>query len=877
MKDLSWNVRRLGRAENKIAVRNLVYNFKPGLLFVQESKLSIFYSKVIKSLRGSLLTKGVGVEVRGSAGGINTLWNDDLFEAKDCITNDHCVIVSAQVSLPGPWVVGGDFNTVLSSSERRGGAGNSKSMENFYRFSQLASVVDIPLQAGPKRTEKAKDVKIYLNAKSKQSVPHEKQIKTLEEDLAEIDKKALIRGWSMELRQERSHNHFKKGRQLRPTINGIILKQISGQDNLSLEAAFSYEEVWIALNNCDGNKAPGPDGFNLNFIKKNWEIIKDDFMIFLHKFSSNGAVVKNLNHTFLVFIPKTKNLESLHDYMPISLIGSLYKVLAKVLANRLKLLMNSAIGPTRMAFVKVLAKRLIKWCINSPTMSVLVNGSPTMQFPLEKGLRQGDPLSPFLFNLVVEVLCNMLDKAKDLGMIKGGNPTRESFLRPIIANVENRLAHWKRGFLSKGGRLVLIKVVLSSLPTYFMSIFRIPEGVAKRIEKHQRRFFWNDGLIKKKMHVVDWVSLCKSKKQGGLGISRMIDKGLSFIAKWLWRFRREDQSLWKIVLCVKYGLNPSLIFLDGQGVKNGSYFFKAVSSLLRAEHRAFNIIKIGFQAVCGNGERLRLWHYIVWDSVPLKGAVPRIFTLSSNKEGAIKEFGLKKLNQLIISSFCTASPGNYGLSACNGGVSQAAQTDPSMSGQRLGVVFVDRPIGTEPRTLCFSLLYGRFGSERCVDKENFSVVKHNEWTPPIGNALFFNVDGSARGCPGEAGIGGALRDAIGKILLLFSYYLGIMDSCSDEVHAILKACQLVSSNRSLLMCEDFGHLPVAHLVYNIRNFIQDMAMLEIFFKPRALNSLDDSLIKEGSANQGDRLQWGPFDLFFGLLASNVQVWGTMSS
>ncbi|KAK2652607.1 hypothetical protein Ddye_012463 [Dipteronia dyeriana] len=521
------------------------------------------------------------------------------------------------------------------------------------------------------------------------------------------------------------NNYFKKGRQLRPAINGISVKQISDQNNLSLEAAFSSEEVWVALNNCDGNKASGPDGFNLNFIKNNWEIIKDDFINFLHEFSSNGAVVKDLNHMFLALIPKTKCPESLHDYRPISLIGSLYKVLAKVLANRLKLVMLV----------------LFKW-----------------------PLRKGDLLSPFFFNLVVEVLSNMLDKAKDLGMIKvsglkvnflesclvkvgkkspndgewaksfccslaslpllylglplGGNPTREIFWRLIIAKVENRLAHWMRGFLSKGDRLVLIKVVLSSLPTYFMSFFRIPEGEAKRIEKQQREFFWNDSLMKKKMFVMDWVSLCKSKKQDGLGIGRMIDKWLSLIAKWLWRFGREYRFLWK-----NHG--------------------------------------------CGSDVYLTL---------------------------------------LLLDI-----------------------------------------------------------SDMCVDKENVRVVKHKKWTPPMGNALFSNVDGSTRGCLGEAGIDGSLRDTTGQILLLFSSYLEVMNSCSAEVHTILKACQLVSSNISLLIRdisiitdlkyvvewikgEDFDHLPVAHLVYNIKNFIHDMAGLEIMFKLRASNSLADSLTKEGSTN-----------------------------
>lgn len=61
----------------------------------------------------------------------------------------------------------------------------------------------------------------------------------------------------------------------------------------------------------------------------------------------------------------------------------------------------------------------MKWCISTPSMSVLVNGSPTDEFGLEKGLRQGDSLSPFLFNLVVESFSGCLKKAVELNLLRG--------------------------------------------------------------------------------------------------------------------------------------------------------------------------------------------------------------------------------------------------------------------------------------------------------------------------------------------------------------------------------------------------------------------------------------------------------------------------
>ena len=69
------------------------------------------------------------------------------------------------------------------------------------------------------------------------------------------------------------------------------------------------EEVWEAVSGCDGNKAPGPNGLNLNFIKNYWDVIRDDFLNFLKEFHSNGKVVKQLNITFIAFILKKGNLE----------------------------------------------------------------------------------------------------------------------------------------------------------------------------------------------------------------------------------------------------------------------------------------------------------------------------------------------------------------------------------------------------------------------------------------------------------------------------------------------------------------------------------------------------------------------------------------
>ncbi|KAK3227948.1 hypothetical protein Dsin_007810 [Dipteronia sinensis] len=163
-------------------------------------------------------------------------------------------------------------------------------------------------------------------------------------------------------------------------IRGLDLKQVSESERNVLEEVFSVEEIWAAVCDCDGNKAPGPDDLNLNFIKANWEVIQEDFMKFIHEFHGNASIVKDLNNTFVSLIPKCSNSASMKDFRPINLVGSMYKILAKVLANCLKIVLNSVIGEYQMAFVKdrqildsfVIAEEIIHSWRNDKTRGLLV-------------------------------------------------------------------------------------------------------------------------------------------------------------------------------------------------------------------------------------------------------------------------------------------------------------------------------------------------------------------------------------------------------------------------------------------------------------------------------------------------------------------------
>ncbi|PSS08274.1 Endonuclease [Actinidia chinensis var. chinensis] len=259
----------------------------------------------------------------------------------------------------------------------------------------------------------------------------------------------------------------------RPKLEGDLLLSLDEDAIDSLESPFLEEEVVQAVKECDNLKAPGPDGFNFSFVKKAWSILKNDCLLLFKEFHSKGRLVKGLNATFLALIPKVEGPTSFQEYRPISMVGWVYKLLAKVLAARLKRVLPSVISESQSASVGgrqildgvLIANEIIegwksskkqglifkidfakaydcvnwgflmdmfkmmgcgkKWCSwiqdckSTVSISILINGSTTSDFKTKRGIRQGDPLSPFLFNIVAEGLNVLFQRAKDAELIKG--------------------------------------------------------------------------------------------------------------------------------------------------------------------------------------------------------------------------------------------------------------------------------------------------------------------------------------------------------------------------------------------------------------------------------------------------------------------------
>ncbi|RVW83657.1 Transposon TX1 uncharacterized 149 kDa protein [Vitis vinifera] len=128
-------------------------------------------------------------------------------------------------------------------------------------------------------------------------------------------------------------------------------KWISQQEANTLESPFTEDEVHSALMDMNGDKALGPDGFTMTFWQGCWEFVKEEVLEMFKEFHEQNAFLKSLNNTFLVLLPKKGGAEELGDFRPISLLGGLYKLLAKVLANRIKKVIGKVVSPNQNAFV----------------------------------------------------------------------------------------------------------------------------------------------------------------------------------------------------------------------------------------------------------------------------------------------------------------------------------------------------------------------------------------------------------------------------------------------------------------------------------------------------------------------------------------------
>eukprot|EP00253_Pinus_taeda_P023364 PITA_23364 len=261
-------------------------------------------------------------------------------------------------------------------------------------------------------------------------------------------------------------------------LTAAIPKTITSDQNLALCREVSLEEVEEAIRSMPNDKAPGPDGFTINFYKACWSIVKQDVWEVVEDSRNSGTILKSLNSTFLALIPKDEEAKTPDKFRPIALCNVIYKIISKVIASRLKTILPGIISEEQSGYVEgraildniLLAQEMIhslhsrkeagmlmqldlskaydkvswkylevvlrafgfcrtwiKWImalIKSPRYSILINGAPSTPFTPSRGIRQGDPLSPFLFVILMEGLSRTIAKKKAEGKIKGLQPIR---------------------------------------------------------------------------------------------------------------------------------------------------------------------------------------------------------------------------------------------------------------------------------------------------------------------------------------------------------------------------------------------------------------------------------------------------------------------
>ena len=135
-------------------------------------------------------------------------------------------------------------------------------------------------------------------------------------------------------------------------MEGLDFACIEEEERQFLEKKFTKEEVIQVLREMEGDKAPGPDGFTMAFFQKCWSVVEKDVMDVFDYFHRHSMFERYTNASFLTLIPKKCNAVNIKDFRPISLVGSVYKLLSKVLANKLRAVLDNLISKTQNSFVR---------------------------------------------------------------------------------------------------------------------------------------------------------------------------------------------------------------------------------------------------------------------------------------------------------------------------------------------------------------------------------------------------------------------------------------------------------------------------------------------------------------------------------------------
>ena len=175
----------------------------------------------------------------------------------------------------------------------------------------------------------------------------------------------------------------------------------------------------------------------------------------------------------------------------------------------------------------------------------------------------------------------------------------------IINKFSSKLSHWKARMITVCGRLSLIKSVLNSLPTYFMSLYMAPVSICSKLESMRNNFFIGGERVAKKMSWVSWNKYLASKNSGGLGIGNIFALNAGLLFKWIWRFMQISTDLWARATKAIYGHNGG-IHVDSMHSSNRGTWYGILSMVNSLNPKGIDLLSLCSRKL-GNGASVRFW------------------------------------------------------------------------------------------------------------------------------------------------------------------------------------------------------------------------------------------------------------------------------
>ena len=192
--------------------------------------------------------------------------------------------------------------------------------------------------------------------------------------------------------------------------------------------------------------------------------------------------------------------------------------------------------------------------------------------------------------------------------------------QPVVEKVKTRLGGWRGRLLSRGGCLVLVKAVLSAIPTYFMSPFRMPAGVRRRLESAMRSFLWRETDYARGGALVAWSSVCRPFSDGGLGIRHLLHANSALLCKWVVRVLQPCDEMISCLLCEAYG--ASLDWGKWALPRSGD------SPVMAGLRGIFPMVQSFFRPQLGDGTDFRFWEDDWLGQGRLADGFPRLYSLA---------------------------------------------------------------------------------------------------------------------------------------------------------------------------------------------------------------------------------------------------------